>query len=176
MFQIRTGGCRLQQTVPLLRGMRRFQVHRILKTGEIGHIDAGDSLFDQGGVADRVYVVISGVFGAVMTESSGGHGHDERRTHMPKRVNRLRVGDMIGKMGLLTSGNRCVSVISVAPGEVLALSQKQLGRIRRRYPYPWRSRLTDARWQPGPSIGVPDVRRCTKDALTGAKIPLKIFL
>ena len=104
MFQIRTGGDRLQQTVPLLRGMRRFQVHRIVKTGEIGHIDAGDSLYDQGDVADRVYVVISGVFGAVMAESPGGHGHDERRTHMPKRVNRLRVGNVVGEMGLLTSG------------------------------------------------------------------------
>ncbi|BBO73979.1 hypothetical protein DSCW_13960 [Desulfosarcina widdelii] len=131
VFQIRIGGNRLQQAVPLLRGMTRMQVHRVLKTGEILQIDAGSHLFDQGDVADRLFVVISGIFDAEMVEAHGGL---ERRQGCRTRVNRLQLGDVIGEMGIMTSGHRCVSVISVVAGEVLALSQAHLDRLRRVYP------------------------------------------
>jgi CRP-like cAMP-binding protein len=131
VFQIRIGGNRLQQAVPLLRGMTRMQVHRVLKTGEILQIDVGSHLFDQGDVADRMFVVISGVFDAVMVEFHGGLIRGQAcRT----RVNRLQPGDVIGEMGIMTSGYRCVSVISAVAGEVLALSQAHLDRLRRVYP------------------------------------------
>ncbi|WP_319525949.1 MMPL family transporter [uncultured Desulfosarcina sp.] len=131
VFQIRIGGNRLQKAVPLLRGMTRLQVHRVLKTGEILQIDVGSHLFDQGDVADRLFVVISGIFDAVMVEFHGGLIKGQAcRT----RVNRLEPGDVIGEMGIMTSGYRCVSVISVAAGEVLALSQTHLDHLRRVYP------------------------------------------
>lgn len=131
VFQLRIGGEQLPNKVPLLKGMTRFQVHRILNSGEILRVDSGNHLFDQGDVADRMYVVISGVFDAVMTESVE---NPERREFMPKRVNRLKVGDVIGEMGVMTSGFCCVSVVAIATGEVLALSQKNLARIRRLSP------------------------------------------
>jgi diguanylate cyclase (GGDEF)-like protein len=132
VFRIRIGGDRLQQTVPLLRGMSRLQVHRIFKSGEIRRIDAGTRLFRQGEVADCMYVVISGVFDAFMNEPAGGcHEH---RVGLPKRINRLWVGDVIGEMGPLTSGTRCISVVSAVSGEVLSLSRNQLARIQRLYP------------------------------------------
>jgi GGDEF domain-containing protein len=131
MFRVRTGGEDLQNTVPLLKGMSRFQIHRVFKTGTIRRIQAGDYLFGEGDVADRLYVVISGMFDAVMAGSSPGI---EKRQDLRKRVNRLEVGDIIGEMGLLTSGLRCVSVFAVVSGEVLALEQSHLERIRRLYP------------------------------------------
>lgn len=131
VFQIRIGGTELQQKVPLLKGMTGFQVHRILKTGVIRHVDPGVYLFEQGDVADNMYVVISGVFDAIMVEPTG---NSERRECIPKRVNRLAVGDVIGEMGILTSGARCVSVVAVTKGEVLALSQTHIERIRLLYP------------------------------------------
>ncbi len=133
VFQIRIGGDRLQQMVPLLKGMTRFQVHRILRAGKIRRIDAGNHLFGQGDVADCMYVVISGVFDAVMTESESTDEGDPR-DDVPKRVNRLHVGDIIGEMGLMSSGYRCVAVIAVVSGEVLALNREHLARIRRIYP------------------------------------------
>jgi diguanylate cyclase (GGDEF)-like protein len=131
MFRVRTGGDDLQKTVLLLKGMSRFQIHRVFKTGTIRRVQAGDCLFDEGDVADRLYVVISGVFDAVMAGSVPINNH---RQAPRKRVNRLKVGDVIGEMGLLTSGLRCVSVFAVASGEVLALEQSHLERIRRLYP------------------------------------------
>ena len=131
VFQIRIGGNRLQKAVPLLRGMTRMQVHRVLRTGEILQIDAGSHLFDQGDVADRLFVVISGIFDAVMVEFHGGLIRGQAcRT----RVNRLQLGDVIGEMGIMTSGYRCVSVISVVAGEVLALSRTHLEHLRQVYP------------------------------------------
>lgn len=53
---------------------------------------------------------------------------------MHKRIHRLWAGDVIGEMGLLTSGTRCVSVVSAVSGEVLSLSRNQLERIQRLYP------------------------------------------
>ncbi len=132
VFRIRIGGDRLQQTVPLLRGMSRLQVHRIFKSGEIRRIDAGTRLFRQGDVADCMYVVISGVFDAFMDEPADGCDH--HRTGLPKRINRLWMGDVIGEMGPLTSGTRCISVVSAVSGEVLSLSRNQLARIQRLYP------------------------------------------
>lgn len=131
MFQIRIGGKRLQKAVPLLRGMTRLQVHRVLRTGEILQIDTGSHLFNQGDVADRMFVVISGVFDAVMVEFHGGL---IRGQACLTRVNRLQPGDVIGEMGIMTSGYRCVSVISVVAGEVLALSRTHLDHLRRVYP------------------------------------------
>jgi GGDEF domain-containing protein len=58
----------------------------------------------------------------------------ERGECVPKRVNRLEVGDVIGEMGVMTSGARCVSVVAAARGEVLELSQTHLERIRLLYP------------------------------------------
>jgi predicted RND superfamily exporter protein/GGDEF domain-containing protein len=131
IFQVRIGRKHLQDTVPLLKGMTRPQVHRILRTGKIHNLDRGFYLFEQGDVADSIYVVISGVFDALMSQSIGDTG---RRGCIPKRVNRLVVGDVIGEMGVMSSGFRCVSVVAVTPGEVLALSQDHLARIRRLYP------------------------------------------
>ena len=131
IFQIRIGGNRLQKVVPLLNGMTRLQVHRILKTGEIMRIEAGKHLFDKGDVADRMYVVISGVFDAVLLSPDAG-GKDDAEDSM--RFNRLNVGDVIGEMGMLTSGTRSVSVVAAASGEVLALSREHLEHIRRLNP------------------------------------------
>jgi predicted RND superfamily exporter protein len=131
IFQIRIGGDQLQKTVPLLKGKNRIQVHRILKAGEIMRIEAGSHLFDQGDLADRMYVVISGVYDAVLSES--GNRQDRRNT-VNLRVNQLKVGDVIGEMGLISSGYRCVSVLAVASGEVLALGREHLAHIRRLHP------------------------------------------
>ena len=131
IFQLRIGRKHLQDTVPLLKGMTRTQVHRILRTGKIHYLDSGFYLFEQGDVADSMYVVISGVFDALMSESIGNTG---RGGCIPKRVNRLVTGDVIGEMGIMSSGFRCVSVVAVTPGEVLALSQAHLARIRRLHP------------------------------------------
>jgi hypothetical protein len=131
VFQIRIGGTDLQLKVPLLKGMTRFQIHRILKSGVIRHVDPGLYLFEQGDVADSMYVVISGVFDAIMVEPTGD---SELRECIPKRVNRLEVGDVIGEMGIMTSGARCVSVVAAARGEVLELSHTHLERIRLLYP------------------------------------------
>ncbi len=131
LFRIRTGGHRLQQTVPLLRGMTRFQVHRIMRAGKVQRVEAGRRLFAQGDVADGMYVVISGVFDAIVVPSGDcDNGHPST----PTRVNRLSVGDVIGEMGLLVSGTRCVSVVAAASGDVLMLSRTHLARIRRHYP------------------------------------------
>ena len=131
VFKLRIGGIELQEKVPLLKGMTRPQVHRILNTGVIHYIDTGVHLFDQGDAADNMYVVISGVFDALMVEPAIDSEH---RKCLPKRVNRLVVGDVIGEMGIMTSGVRCASVVAVASGEVLALSQTHLKRIRLLYP------------------------------------------
>jgi diguanylate cyclase (GGDEF)-like protein len=132
LFRIRTGGHRLQHTVPLLEGMTRFQVHRIMKAGKIQRIEAGHCLFSQGDVADRLYVVISGVIDAIMVQQPDDS--DSGRQSTPTRVNRLSVGDVIGEMGLLGSGTRCVSAVAQASGDLLMLSQAHLSRIRRLYP------------------------------------------
>jgi hypothetical protein len=130
IFQLRIGGEQLQQRVPLLKGMTRFQVHRILRAGKIRQINSGDHLFNQGDVADCIYVVISGIFDAVIVEPSENL---DRRGPMPVRVNRLEVGDVIGEMGVMTSGYRCMSVVAITAGEVLALRQSHLNTISRLY-------------------------------------------
>jgi predicted RND superfamily exporter protein/CRP-like cAMP-binding protein len=131
IFELRIGGVELQQKVPLLRGMTRYQVHRILKTGIIRNVKTGAYLFEQDDFADSMYIVISGVFDAFMIDPDV---NSERRKCLPTRVNRLGVGEVIGEMGMMTSGSRCASVVAVTSGEVLELNQTHLERIRLVYP------------------------------------------
>jgi CRP-like cAMP-binding protein len=52
----------------------------------------------------------------------------------PRHVNTLGRGDVFGEMGLIRHHERTADVIALEDVEVLAVNERFLGRIKRRYP------------------------------------------
>ena len=56
-------------------------------------------------------------------------GHDSER----QRIREMRRGDVFGEMALVRHGERSADVVAASPVEALALDERFLARIQRRY-------------------------------------------
>jgi len=84
---------------------------RRLQAVDVGH---GDSIIEQGGIADRFYLIDSGTF--IVTQRSGDGAPVELRTMGP--------GEVFGEIGLLSSVPRTATVTAAEAGRLFSLDRE----------------------------------------------------
>jgi hypothetical protein len=112
------------KTIPLFRGLRRAQARIAVLLGKLETIAAGQAAVRQGEMGEAMYVIINGRADVIIV------GPDGQRRH----VRRLERGDVFGEMGLVRQQQRSADVIALDDLELLAVDQRFLERLQRRYP------------------------------------------
>jgi hypothetical protein len=111
------------RTIPLFAGLRPSQARVVVLMGEAKKFRAGDMVVHTGDPAEEMYVILDGT-----TEVWAGHGPGRRK------VAELRRGDVFGEMGFVRRSERTADVVAATDVEVLAVNQRFLDRVQRRYP------------------------------------------
>ena len=111
------------RTIPLLSGLRPAQARIVVLMGELRRFPRGSEVIKSGEQGTEMYVIVNGA-----AEVWVGHGPDRRR------VAELRRGDVFGEMALVRQYERSASVVAEEDVEVLAVDERFLQRIQRRYP------------------------------------------
>lgn len=110
--------------IPLFSGLRPSQARVVVLMGEVRRFAPGETIVRQGELGDEMYVVLSGR-GEVWACAADG----ARRL-----VSELDRGDVFGEMGLVRRSERTADVVAAGEVEVLAVDERFLQRIQRRYP------------------------------------------
>jgi uncharacterized protein len=111
------------KTIPLFDGLRPFQAKLVTLMGELKAFSQGQHIIRQGEMGTEMYVLISGTADVILNSS------DHRR-----RLNTLGRGAVCGEMGLIRHHERTADVIALEEVEVLAVNERFLRRLKRRYP------------------------------------------
>jgi len=104
---------------PLFRGLRKWQVKRLILLGKLLEFKTGDIMIRQGEFGNSMFVLLQGS-AEVWTEGKG------RRILLA----RLMEGDIFGEMALVNPGPRSADVIASSDVKVLELTLKSLERIQ----------------------------------------------
>jgi len=112
------------KTIPLFHGLRRAQARIAVLLGALRSLSAGTIAVRQGDVGNEMYVIINGRADVVVT------GPDGRR-HLVRQLGR---GDVFGEMGLVRQQQRTADIVATEDLELLAVDQRFLERLQRRYP------------------------------------------
>jgi hypothetical protein len=111
------------RTIPMLAGLRPAQSRIVVLMGEMRKFGAGEAIVRRGELGEDMFVIIQGNVRVWAGEGS------ERRC-----VSELGRGDVFGEMGLVRHNERSADVIAADEVEVLAVNERFLDRIQRRYP------------------------------------------
>lgn len=112
------------KTVRLFHGLRRAQARIAVLLGRLQNVPAGQAAVRQGELGEEMYVIINGRADVVV------QGADGRR----RLVHQLQPGDVFGEMGLVRRQQRTADIVAVEDLELLAVDQRFLERLQRRYP------------------------------------------
>lgn len=111
------------QTIALFAGLRSGQARIAVLMGELKRFTPGTLIVRQGEQGKEMYVIIQGT-----AEVCAGRG--EQRTPIAT----LRRGDVFGEMALVRRSQRSADVVATDHVEVLAVDERFLQRLERRYP------------------------------------------
>jgi predicted RND superfamily exporter protein len=113
-----------QRTIPLFAGLRPAQARVVVLMGDLRRFAPGETIVHQGARGDEMYVIING--SADVWIEAGTERH---------RIAEMRRGDVFGEMGLVRGGTeRSADVVAASEVEALAVDERFLQRIQRRYP------------------------------------------
>lgn len=112
------------KTIPLFRGLRRAQARIVVLLGTLQTVRAGEMAVRQGELGESMYVIINGRADVIVIGPDG-----QRRL-----VQHLGRGDIFGEMGLVRQQQRTADIVAVDDLELLAVDQRFLERLQRRYP------------------------------------------
>jgi hypothetical protein len=112
------------RTIPLFEGLRPSQARVVVLMGEVRRFDPGAHVIRQGEAGNEMYVLLNGR-AEVLIGSDGAKS---------QRVAQLGRGDVCGEMGLVRHHVRGADVVAASEVEVLAVNERFLQRIQRRYP------------------------------------------
>jgi hypothetical protein len=111
------------RTIPLFAGLRPTQARVVVLMGELRRYRAGETIVRQGDQGDEMFVILQGETAVFVAE------HERRQ-----KVSAFYRGDVFGEMSLVRHAERSADVVAVDDVEVLAVSERFLERLRRRYP------------------------------------------
>jgi hypothetical protein len=111
------------RTIGLFAGLRPAEARIVVLMGELQRFGPGETIVRRGDPGDAMYVIING-----KTEVWAGSDSDRRRIRVMGR------GDVFGEMALVRHGERSADVVAASAVEALALDERFLARIQRRYP------------------------------------------
>jgi len=110
------------RTIPLFAGLRPSQARVVVLMGEVRVFGPGEHVIRQGEAGNEMYVLLSGRADVLIGDE----------TKQP--VAHLDRGDVCGEMGLVRHHVRGADVVAASAVEVLAVNERFLRRIQRRYP------------------------------------------
>ena len=116
-------GTKPQESIPLLNGLRNSQARIVALMSRIIRVPAGRRLITAGEKGAEMYVVIDG---KLQTSFEGEHGRVQLATQSR--------GDVVGEAGLFYK-ERTADVDTLEDSRLLCLTQENLERLSRRYPY-----------------------------------------
>ena len=111
------------RTIPLLAGLRPAQARIVVLMGELRNYPPGAPIVRAGEEGNEMFVILSGA-----TDVYVRHGFQRRQ------VAEFRRGDVFGEMALVRNEERSADVEARDAVEVLAVDERFLQRIQRRYP------------------------------------------
>ncbi len=111
------------KTIPLFAGLRPAQARMVILMGEIKRFARGEPIVRMGEEGNEMYVIIQGRT-EVWVDSVAGR----------RQIAEHKRGDVFGEMGLIRRVQRTADVVAGGEVEVLAVDQRFLDRIQRRYP------------------------------------------
>lgn len=111
------------KTIRLFEGLRPFQAKIVTLMGELKSFPRGQHIIRQGEMGNEMYVLINGTADVFINSADP-----------PRLVNRLGRGAVFGEMGLIRHHERTADVIATEDVEVLAVNERFLTRVKRRYP------------------------------------------
>jgi uncharacterized protein len=113
------------RTIPLFAGLRPSQARVVVLMGKVRRFKPEDKIVRQGDTGNEMFVILDGRT-EVWKSDEVGH---RRRVAEHKR------GDVFGEMALVRHGvRRTADVVATTDVEVLAVDQRFLQRVQRRYP------------------------------------------
>ncbi len=112
-----------QESIPLLKGLRKSQARIVAIMSRVIEVPAGRRIITEGETGKEMYVVIDG---RLCTTIAGEHGPVELATHSR--------GDVVGEAGLFFE-TRTANVDTLEDSRLLRITQENLDRLSRRYPY-----------------------------------------
>ena len=112
-----------QESIPLLKGLKTSQARIVALMAKVIKVPKGKRIISDGDVGNEMYVVIEG---KLQTSVNGDQGRIELATH--------ERGDVVGEAGLFFA-TRTADVDVAEDSRLLCLSQENLDRLSRRYPY-----------------------------------------
>ncbi len=111
------------RTIPLFAGLRPAQARVVVLMGEVKRFRPGETIVREGEPGDEMYVILRGA-----AEVWAGNGAER------KRLLDVGRGDVFGEMALVRRQPRTADVVAKDEVEVLAVDERFLDRIQRRYP------------------------------------------
>ena len=115
----------LGTTVPLFRGLSRWEARKVVLMGLMQSFPAGERVIGKGQAGTQMYVVISGRLRVFDVGTDG----------IERTLANLDVGAVFGEMALFTGGVRTAHVIAEEPVELFRLDFQAVERLRKRFPF-----------------------------------------
>ena len=112
-----------QESIPLLKGLKTSQARIVALMAKVINVPKGKRIISDGDTASEMYVVIEG---KLQTSIKGDQGRIQLATH--------ERGDVVGEAGLFFE-KRTADVDVEEDSRLLCLTQENLDRLSRRYPY-----------------------------------------
>jgi len=112
-----------QDSIPLLNGLRASQARIVALMAKVITVPQGERLIHDGDDGNEMYVVIDGSLRASIAGKDG-----------PVNVATYGRGDVVGEAGLFYE-KRSADVDVIEDSRLLCLTQSNLDRLSRRYPY-----------------------------------------
>jgi CRP-like cAMP-binding protein len=113
------------RTIPLFAGLRPSQARVVVLMGEVRRFKPGETIVRKGDTGNEMFVILDG-----RTEVWASDRIGHRRC-----VAEHKRGDVFGEMALVRRGvQRSADVVAGTDVEVLAVDQRFLQRVQRRYP------------------------------------------
>lgn len=107
------------KTIPLFAGLRPIQAKIVTLMGQLKTFGHGQCIIRQGEIGNEMYVLIKGTADVFINT---------------RYVRTLKRGDVFGEMGLIRRHERTADVIATEDVEVIAVNERFLSRMQRRYP------------------------------------------
>lgn len=111
------------RAIPLFEGLRPLQAKIVTLMGELKTFAKGQPVVRQGEMGNEMYVLLKGT-ADIFIQAHGQSRH----------IARLERGDVFGEMGLVRHHERTADVVASEDVEVLAVNERFLSRVKRRYP------------------------------------------
>lgn len=126
------GRCVAGARTPLFEGLEADEIAEIYGEMRPRHFEPGDVVCEEGEPGDSLFIVQSGMVQVLV-------GLPSRASLQPTResVARLRRGDIVGELSVITGEPRSATVVAVAPTEALEMQQGQFNALLTRHPRVW---------------------------------------